>query len=570
MSKSTSTIAYFEGFRAKPYWDVNHWRVGYGSDTWTDDNGKVHKVTKKTRVTREQANIDLQRRVDLQEAKLKALAGDKWDSLNEGTRAALHSIYYNYGGFSDLPSLRSAVRSGDPKKISAAIKARADDNNGINKSRRAAEADLAVDPTFDKAKNSVTALGAIMDAIGGSGSTGSDVATAFADSGAGTGGQPTPWVNKDYLSTQVQHGNNATADQLDNPGPVTSPDGDPFMNALALGLHVASQTPPTPRSRPFSLFRTGIEAARSPTHVELPDLSSGIRVTTVNPDGTDVATGKDALRGEKPARTFTRDPNASTTMFPNVMETRGEQQQQRQRASQDSSKPAREQKQPFTGGNEPFTDPTQIAADKAYGWLKANFGSTPGVGPGTDQRDPSGHRSPSTVSGAQKTRTVYVQPGGGTRDASMAGDAQMTGSPSIPRVPEPKTGGLPPDERGRTIRDPALKPKSSGIASLGLSIAGGTDLTIQTLAADQGLVPPLPAPAPLVAPITSDAGTTRRVKVKPRVHTTSMPQVDTSYTPPPPKLSGHEQLMKQQSSDQRGQAAMREAGMIDNFGMIKF
>ena len=37
-------IRHFEGFRSQAYWDVNAWRVGYGSDTTTDASGRVRRV----------------------------------------------------------------------------------------------------------------------------------------------------------------------------------------------------------------------------------------------------------------------------------------------------------------------------------------------------------------------------------------------------------------------------------------------------------------------------------------------------------------------------------------------
>ena len=48
-----------EGFAGNAYWDVNAYRAGYGSDTWTDAEGKVHKVKKGTAVTAEDAARDL-------------------------------------------------------------------------------------------------------------------------------------------------------------------------------------------------------------------------------------------------------------------------------------------------------------------------------------------------------------------------------------------------------------------------------------------------------------------------------------------------------------------------------
>ena len=56
-----------EGFRPTAYeWaygKFDAFRVGFGSDTYVDEMGKVQKVTKDTVVTLEQANADLARRI---------------------------------------------------------------------------------------------------------------------------------------------------------------------------------------------------------------------------------------------------------------------------------------------------------------------------------------------------------------------------------------------------------------------------------------------------------------------------------------------------------------------------
>ena len=47
-----AVVRHFEGFRTNAYWDVNHWRVGYGSDTVTNADGSVSPVTAMTMVSR--------------------------------------------------------------------------------------------------------------------------------------------------------------------------------------------------------------------------------------------------------------------------------------------------------------------------------------------------------------------------------------------------------------------------------------------------------------------------------------------------------------------------------------
>jgi GH24 family phage-related lysozyme (muramidase) len=137
------TIMDAEGFRSNAYWDRNAYRVGYGSDTYVDANGKVQKVTKNTSgITRDQALADLQRRVPefQQNGIIKYVGQQAWTQLSPETKAAVTSLAYNYGSISELPSLKRAIQSGNVTDIAAAIKARGSDNGGINKSRRIREA----------------------------------------------------------------------------------------------------------------------------------------------------------------------------------------------------------------------------------------------------------------------------------------------------------------------------------------------------------------------------------------------------------------------------------------------
>jgi GH24 family phage-related lysozyme (muramidase) len=132
-----------EGYRSNAYWDVNAWRVGFGSDTWTDENGKVHKVTKDTVITKADAERDLARRVPKFEQGIIALVGaEKWAALPDEAKAAVTSVAYNYGSLSRLPSLRKAIKTGDVQQIAAAIRRRTGDNDGVNAKRRTAEAEL--------------------------------------------------------------------------------------------------------------------------------------------------------------------------------------------------------------------------------------------------------------------------------------------------------------------------------------------------------------------------------------------------------------------------------------------
>ena len=136
---ATSMIAHFEGFREAPYWDVNHYRVGYGSDTITHADGRVEPVTAFTRVTQEDAQRDLQRRVGIYQNTIQRTVGpEAWARLSPQAQASITSVAYNYG---HVPApVLAAAQSGDPQKIAASIAGLAGANDGVNAKRRQQEA----------------------------------------------------------------------------------------------------------------------------------------------------------------------------------------------------------------------------------------------------------------------------------------------------------------------------------------------------------------------------------------------------------------------------------------------
>lgn len=139
--KTKSLIRKHEGFSSKAYWDVNAYRAGYGSDTYTDASGRVHKVTKSSVVSKADAERDLVRRSGIfASAARKKVGGQAWDRLPMDTQAALTSVAYNYGSLSD--SLTKTVQTGDLKKIAAHVKSFGGHNKGINRKRRNDEANL--------------------------------------------------------------------------------------------------------------------------------------------------------------------------------------------------------------------------------------------------------------------------------------------------------------------------------------------------------------------------------------------------------------------------------------------
>ena len=130
----------FEGFIPKAKFDVNAQRVGYGSDTITTPEGKVVPVTESTTITQQDAQRDLQRRVQSEFIpKAAAQVGqENWDRLPENVAGALTSVTYNYGS---LPNkVAAAVKTGNVNAIANAVEALADDNKGINRGRRMSEA----------------------------------------------------------------------------------------------------------------------------------------------------------------------------------------------------------------------------------------------------------------------------------------------------------------------------------------------------------------------------------------------------------------------------------------------
>lgn len=138
-------IRHFEGFRQNAYWDSNHWRVGYGSDTITHADGRIEPVTAFTKVTQEDAERDLTRRVAASQAVIqKQIGAEAWQRLNPNARSALTSVAYNYG---TLPQnvAQAAISGGNIPQAIADLRGH---NGGINANRRMQEASIAGGGTF--------------------------------------------------------------------------------------------------------------------------------------------------------------------------------------------------------------------------------------------------------------------------------------------------------------------------------------------------------------------------------------------------------------------------------------
>ena len=138
-SDTKAMLRHFEGFREGAYWDVNHHRVGYGSDTVTRMDGRVEKTTKDTRVTRDEAEKDLDRRAAMSQAQLRAAIGpETWNQLDPRIQASLTSVAYNYSRVPE--TIAAAAKTLDANNIAKAIRDLGSDNGGVNRHRRNQEA----------------------------------------------------------------------------------------------------------------------------------------------------------------------------------------------------------------------------------------------------------------------------------------------------------------------------------------------------------------------------------------------------------------------------------------------
>jgi len=162
---AAEVIKKFEGFIPKAKWDVNAYRIGYGSDTITFPDGKVKRVEKTDVITRPDGDRDLIRRIKYQfiPGVIRQITPGAWDKLSTGGKIALTSLSYNYGSITKQ-SIINAAKSGNEKLLAdTIIIATANDNKtkspGVQKAlknRRKAEADLIM---MYQDKNNITGIG---------------------------------------------------------------------------------------------------------------------------------------------------------------------------------------------------------------------------------------------------------------------------------------------------------------------------------------------------------------------------------------------------------------------------
>lgn len=152
-----------EGYRARPYYDKNAYRVGYGSDTVTMEDGTVVKVKPGMEITRADADRDLERRIgEFQSGIVQDVGPDKWGALPASAKAALTSVAYNYGS---LPgSVVNAIKGGDLGQISQAVRDLQKHNGGKNAVRRNNEADIIASGGNDIADLSPPEYYGVLDA----------------------------------------------------------------------------------------------------------------------------------------------------------------------------------------------------------------------------------------------------------------------------------------------------------------------------------------------------------------------------------------------------------------------
>ena len=147
MTTSADLIARFEGYRDSPYWDVNAYRAGFGSDTTTLPDGTVVPIRQGMTVNRADSLRDLDRRIgaEFRPSVLGAVGQDTWNALAPSQQAVLDSLAYNYGqGAWDkgLRGVAEAVGTPGYDDDVAAIRALASHNDGVNSRRRNEEADI--------------------------------------------------------------------------------------------------------------------------------------------------------------------------------------------------------------------------------------------------------------------------------------------------------------------------------------------------------------------------------------------------------------------------------------------
>jgi GH24 family phage-related lysozyme (muramidase) len=143
--KAIELLQQFEGFTPAARWDVNAYRLGFGSDT---RGAREIPVRRGDTTTRKEAIENLNIRLPKFEAAIiRQVGAPAYERLPNHVRIALLSIAYNYGR---LPlGVADGVREAVPFAVLAArVRALGHANGGINRERREKEAALIAGGPF--------------------------------------------------------------------------------------------------------------------------------------------------------------------------------------------------------------------------------------------------------------------------------------------------------------------------------------------------------------------------------------------------------------------------------------
>jgi hypothetical protein len=131
-----------EGFIGVARWDVDAYRVGFGSDTRTARQIPVKKGDTETRADA-LGNLALRLRTFYDTCERQC--GAFWGALPVAARVALLDMAYNYGSLPEgvVASVqRTTPGPPDLEHIASAVRAHRSDNRGINAKRREREAEM--------------------------------------------------------------------------------------------------------------------------------------------------------------------------------------------------------------------------------------------------------------------------------------------------------------------------------------------------------------------------------------------------------------------------------------------
>lgn len=141
-AKAAKLIADFEGMQPTAKFDVNKFRLGFGSETMTSESGKVRDVEAGDVEDVKGAVRDLTRRVIKYFDDISKQVGPEiFNKLNDTQKGVLASIAHNYGTLPDR--IITALKGGNVDEIGKAIAALGEDNpeQGFpNRKRRRQEA----------------------------------------------------------------------------------------------------------------------------------------------------------------------------------------------------------------------------------------------------------------------------------------------------------------------------------------------------------------------------------------------------------------------------------------------